>query len=167
MPTIRVVTDSTCDLPDSLVRQYGITVVPVSVQLGTHSYLDRVNLTTEVLLRQSQAGGPRATTSPPTVATFEQVYRQLSANRPCDGIVSIHVSSRLSGTYNNALMARDAFLNNALPLTVIDSQAASMGLGMIVLAAAQKAASGAPWNAVVQTVKRMVTQTHIAFFVDS
>src|SRR5215218_5423897 len=147
MPTIRVVTDSTCDLPDSLVRQYGITVVPVSVHLGTQSYLDRVNLATETLLRQTQGGAARPATAPPTVATFEQVYRQLKAGRPCDGIVSIHVSSRLSGTYNNALMARDSFLNSSFPVSVIDSQAASMGLGMIVLAAAQKAASGAPWNA--------------------
>jgi DegV family protein with EDD domain len=167
MPTIRVVTDSTCDLPDSLVREYGITVIPVTVQIGSQTYLDRVNLTTDELLRHLQAGDPRPTTAPPAVAAFEQVYRQLQANRPCDGIVSIHVSSRLSGTYNAALMARDAFLSSAFPVGVMDSQAASMGLGLVVLAAARKAAAGGTFSEVMNAAQRMIHQVHIAFFVDS
>ncbi len=167
MSPIRVVTDSTCDLPESLIREYGITMIPVTVYLGDQEYLDRASLSTEALLRAVAAGGPRPGTAPPTVAAFEQVYRGLQARGGCDGLVSIHVSARLSGTYNNALMARDAFLNNSCPVGVIDSQAASMGLGMIVLAAAQRAAGGAGWNAVMQTAQRMVSQTHVAFFVDS
>lgn len=167
MPTVRVVTDSTCDLPESLARQHGITIIPVSVQVEGQQYLDRAHLTTDALLRAVAGGAGRPTTTPPPVAAFEQVYRGLQAQRPCDGVVSIHVSSRLSGTYNNALMARDAFLNGSFPVGVVDSQAASMGLGMIVLAAARQAAAGAAWREVMATAKRMVAQTHVAFFVDS
>lgn len=167
MPTIRVVTDSTCDLPEALVRQLGVTVVPVTVTLGDQPYLDRVNLSTEALLRHLQTGGPRPSTAPPTVAAFEQVFRGLQANRPCDGIVAVLLSARLSGAYNAALMARDAFVNTSFPVGVVDSQAVSMGLGMIVAAAARKAAAGATWNEVMQEAQRMKGQTHVAFFVDS
>ncbi len=166
MPTIRVVTDSTCDLPDALIRQYGITVIPVSVQVGTETYLDRVTLTTESLLRRT-AGGELAGTQPPAVAVFEQVYTRLQAERPCDGILSIHVAGSLSTTAQVALTACDGFSRRALPVAVMDSQSASLGLGLIVLAAAQRAAAGGSWTEVQQEAQRMRGQAHIAFYVDS
>jgi len=166
MPTIRVVTDSTCDLPDALIRQYGITVIPVSVQVGADHYLDRVTLTTDRLL-QHLAAGAAVTTQPPSVAVFEQVYNRLLADRPCDGILSIHVAGSLSATAQAAQVARAGFSSRALPMVVVDSQSASLGLGLIVLAAARCAAAGGSWTAVQHEVQRMRGQAHIAFYVDS
>ncbi|HMA35068.1 MAG TPA: DegV family protein [Chloroflexia bacterium] len=167
MPMIRVVTDSTCDLPDPLVRQHNIVVIPVSIHLGSETYLDRVNLTTEALLRQLPGSAPPPTTAPPAAMAFEQVYRQLQANRPCDGIVSVHLSARLSGTAGLALLARDSFVNTSFPVGVVDSESASMGLGLIVLAAARQATAGGTWPEVMQAAQRARGQTHVAFFVDS
>ncbi|MGI8588634.1 MAG: DegV family protein [Chloroflexia bacterium] len=167
MPTIRVVTDSTCDLPDALVRRYGITVVPVSVLVGGQAYLDRVNLTTDALLRAMQDDGERPTAAAPTTATFEQVYRWLQRERPCDGVVSIHVGAHLSGTYGAARAAGDNFANTSFPVGVFDSESASMGLGIIALAAAREAAGGGGWSAVMQAARRAKGRTHVAFMVDS
>ncbi|MDQ2805642.1 MAG: DegV family protein [Chloroflexota bacterium] len=166
MPTIRVVTDSTCDLPAALIQQYGITVIPVSVQVGADHYLDRVTITTDSLLRRLAAGEPVAT-QPPSVAVFEQVYSRLQADRPCDGILSIHVAGSLSATGQAALTARDGFSGRTLPMAVIDSQSASLGLGLIVLAAARCAAAGGSWTAVQHEAQRMRGQAHIAFYVDT
>jgi DegV family protein with EDD domain len=170
MPTVRVITDSTCDLPEALIRQYNITVIPVNIHVGDKIYLDRVNLTTDEYLHLA-AGLPRTElppyTSAPTVEAFEQVYRQIQRERNTDGIVSIHLSSRLSATYSVAVTAREVFGTRAFPVAVLDSQAISMGLGLIVLQAAQAAAAGAGWSEVINVAQRTVPQTHVAFFVDS
>ena len=170
MPTVRVITDSTCDLPEALIRQYHITVVPVNIHIGDTVYLDRVNLTTDEYL-QLAAALPRTEPPPyssaPTPEAFEQVYRQIQRERTADGIVSIHLSSRLSATYSAAATAREVFGTRAFPVAVLDSQAVSMGLGLIVQQAAQAAAAGASWSEVINVAQRTVPQTHVAFFVDS
>ncbi|HUS16377.1 MAG TPA: DegV family protein [Chloroflexia bacterium] len=165
MPNIRVVTDSTCDLPDALIRQHGITVLPVTLQQGSQTFLDRVHLSTDEVLRPAEPG-PFSTT-PPSPTAFEQVYRRLQQARPCDGVVSIHVSARLSATYQAAVAARDAARNSAFPVGVVDSESASMGLGLIVLAAAHAAATGASWTEVMKAAQRAKGQTHVAAMVDS
>ncbi len=170
MSTVRVITDSTCDLPEALIRQYNITVVPVNIHVGDKIYLDRVNLTTDEYLHLVAAlprTEPAPYTSAPTPEAFEQVYRQIQRERIADGIVSIHLSARLSGTFAAATTAREAFGSRAFPVSVLDSQAISMGLGLIVLQAAQAAAAGASWNEVINVAQRTVPQTHVAFFVDS
>src|SRR5438874_10816425 len=98
MPPIRVITDSTCDLPEALVRQYNITVVPVNVHLGGQVYLDRVTITTDEYLRlavTTASASPEPCTSAPSVAVFEQVFRQIARERSADGIVAIHVAAGL------------------------------------------------------------------------
>lgn len=162
---IRVVTDSTCDLPGTLVRDYGITVVPASVCLDDQLYLDGVSLTTADLLARP-AGSAPPTTEPPSTATFEQVYRRVAADRPCDGILSIHPSASLSGALHSANAARAA-LGQGVPILVVDSQAASLGLGLLVSAVARQAATGASWNELLHTIQRLRGQTHFAWMADS
>jgi DegV family protein with EDD domain len=170
MPSIRVITDSTCDLPEAVARQYNITVIPVNVHVGRQTYLDRVTITTEQYLQQITMQSPAPDepgTSAPKVEVFEQVYRQIQRERTADGIVAIHLSARLSSTCQAALAAREAFGMRSFPVAVIDSQAISMGLGLIVLQAARAAQAGAGWTEVVNTTQRALAQTHVAFFVDS
>ena len=169
MPPLRVVTDSTCDLPAALIEQYNITVVPVNIHIGAQVYQEWAELTTDNYFQHLATAAPASPlhSSPPTVEAFEQVYQRIQRERSADGIVSIHLSSKLSGTYSAALAAREAHVNRPYPLAVLDSQAASMGLGLIVLQAARAAYEGASWSEVVNGVQRTVPQTHVAFFVDS
>src|SRR5262249_30093585 len=155
------VTDSTCDLPEALIRQYNITVVPVNIHLGDRVYLDRFTLTLEEYLQALPTVPAPPRTSPPSVEVFEQIYRQIQRERLADGIVAIHLSARLSDTCKMAQTAREAFGARAFPVAIVDSQAASMGLGLIVLQAAQAAQAGAGWSEVINAAQRAVPQTHV------
>ena len=95
--TVRIVTDSTCDLPESLVAQYGITVVPLYINIGEQSWLDGVELTREEFYARLPDADPAPTTAVPGSETFAQVYRRLG-EEGADEIVSIHISETLSAT---------------------------------------------------------------------
>src|SRR5215210_5858466 len=167
MPRIRVVTDSTCDIPDALLRQFDITVVPLSLQLGAETYLDKVNITAEQLLRRLAAGSaPRLLA--PSIEEFSRTYR--SMRDTCDGVISIHLSSHLSDAVANALAAREGFgpigQGGPFPVAVADSLSISMGLGWIVLAAARAAMSGLDLHRLSGMVARLSGLTHVAFFTE-
>ena len=168
MPTVRIVTDSTCDLPAALAQEQQIAVVPATVLVDGRAFRDGVDITTDAVLRAVPAGGdrPAPATLPPASEAFEQVFRRLQRER-ADGIVAVLASTHLSGAYRAALAARDAHALRTFPIAVLDSQSISMGLGLIVLEAARAAAGGAAWNEVVTTVQRAVPQTHVAFLVES
>ena len=147
MPNIKIVTDSTCDLPPSVVAEYGITVVPVFVHLGEQTFRAGKDLTNEQFYRRLQEGQHHPRTSPPPASVFEQLYRELL--RDYDGVLSLHLSSRLGGVLHAAQQARSKLPASLTRVEVIDSLSASMGLGMIVLEAARYAQSGASVGAAV------------------
>jgi DegV family protein with EDD domain len=168
MPHIRVVTDSTCDIPESLLRQFDITVVPQTIAWGSETYVDRVNISTTQLLERLTGGAPIPEVLPPTVEELNRTYR--SMRDTCDGIISVHVSSRLSDTYGNASIAREAFgpvgHGGPFPIAVADSHSMSMGLGWIVLAVAQSARAGVELPKLASMVTRLRGQTHVAFITE-
>ena len=127
---VRIVTDSTADLSPELTRQFNITVVPVYVRFGHNSYRDGIDISREEFYDRLVSSPVHPTTSQPTPADFVQVYRELA--RETDNIVSIHVSGKLSGTYNAALQGKD-ITDTTCKINVIDSESVSMGLGMITL----------------------------------
>src|SRR6476660_5596991 len=106
MPHIRVVTDSTCDIPDALIRQLDITAVPLHVRWGNRTYLDKINISADEALSRLRVGDYLETEAP-SVEEFSRTYR--SMRDTCDGVVSIHLSSKLSETYGNAYVAREGF----------------------------------------------------------
>lgn len=134
--TVKVVTDSTADLPESTARELGITVVPVYVRFGETVYRDGVDITHDEFYQRLQEGPVHPTTSQPAPADFANVYRELS--READAVVSIHVTSKLSGTCNSALQGKD-MTDAKCPIEVVDSCSVSMGLGLIAIAAARVA----------------------------
>lgn len=168
MPHIRVVTDSTCDLPEGLLRQFDITVVPQTIAWGAETYLDRVNLFTPQLLQRLSEGATLPEVLPPTIEEFSRTYRLMRDT--CDGIISVHVSSRLSETFANATIAREAFgpvgHGGPFPVAVVDSQSVSMGLGWVVLALAQAARAGVELSRLANMVVRLRGQTHTAFITE-
>jgi DegV family protein with EDD domain len=162
--TVRIVTDSTCDLPAEDIDRYGITVVPLTVFFGDEALLDRIDVTPADFYARMAAfkGLPR--TSQPSVELFQDAYRSLAA----DGvdIVSIHISSRLSGTLNAASVAREV-VKEEVHVDLIDSYNVSLGLGLIVLEAARAAAAGATLPEVVATARRAMDRVSVHVVVDT
>src|SRR5207247_1888214 len=100
---VKIVTDSAADLPRELAKELDITVVPLLVRMGDKSFRDGVDISGEQFYRELEATRSVTTTSLPTLASFEEAYRRLTS-QGCD-IVSIHMSSKISGTFNAALIA--------------------------------------------------------------
>ena len=161
---IRVVTDSTSDLPPSLSEQLGITVVPCNVTFDDVSYKDGVDLMPDEFFRRLASSARLPTTSQPSVAEFEQVYRQLLEEG--HEIVSVHVSQKLSGTYNSATQAR-ASLGDSAPIEVIDSQMASIGLGLLATRAAELAAESGSCREAAEKLRTSLQLTECVVALDT
>lgn len=144
-----IVTDSTADFPPGLIEGLPITVVPLIVEIEGHSYRDRVDLSPDEFLTKLRQGLlPR--TSQPSAGAFQQVYQQLLDQGY--EIVSIHIAATLSGTLNSARVAAQALDSDRIHLC--DSGSVSMGLGWLVIEAAELAASGHPAAAILQHLER-------------
>jgi DegV family protein with EDD domain len=161
--TVRIVTDSTADIPPSIAEALGIITVPVYVRFGRQVYRDITDISHDELYARLPDSPVHPTTSQPAPSDFAAVYRQLS--QPDDEIVSIHVSAKLSGTYNAALQGRE--LVEGSRIEVIDSRSLSMGLGLTVMAAARLAKAGQGLAAVVAEVRAVISQSRAFGLLDS
>jgi DegV family protein with EDD domain len=161
---VKIVTDSSADLPDQLVEELGIAVVPLYVRFGEEVYRDRVNITEEQFYQRLENDPVHPTTVQPGPQDFLEVYQKLAPE--ADGIVSIHISSKLSGTCNSALMAKD-MMEGGCPVEVVDSNAVTMGLGLIVIAAAQMAKAGESMDKIAEEVKKAIPQIHLLAMFDT
>lgn len=172
MPHIRIVTDSACDIPDALLRQFDITIVPHVIRWGNSVYSEAGEDGGEILARRMRAeSGANAwpTVEAPDVEEYTRLYR--SMRETCDGVLSIHVSSKVSDAYANASQARDAFgptgHGGPFPIAVVDSLSMSMGLGWLVLAMSDLAEGGLDLLKLAGLANRMAGTTHFAFFTES
>jgi DegV family protein with EDD domain len=147
---VRVVTDSACDLPQDLVDQYGIEIVPLTIRFGDEELVDRKELGTGEFWRRLAASPVLPETSAPSAGAFEEVFRRL-ADEGADGIVCINLSSRLSATMQAAQVAAKA-VDQDCPVEVIDSLQVSMALGSLCLTAAQRADAGADLGSIAAEV---------------
>jgi DegV family protein with EDD domain len=138
--------------------------VPVYVRFGHESYRDGIDISREEFYKRLVTSPVHPTTSQPTPADFAQVYRELS--RETDKIVSIHVSGKLSGTYNSALQGKE-LAETKCDIKVIDSESVTMGLGIITLAAARLAKSGESLQKVTDDIKQAIHNTHLLGLFDT
>lgn len=136
---IRVVTDSSCDLPDEVAATHRIEIVPLTVRFGDREYVDRVGLTREDFWSQLRISSQLPETSAPSAGNFRERFARLAADG-ADGIVVVCLSSNLSATYQAAVIAAEQ--TTAVPVKVLDSLNVSMALGFQVLEAARAAARG-------------------------
>jgi DegV family protein with EDD domain len=150
----RIVTDSTSDLPAEVVRELGITVVPALVQFGDRVYRDGVDLSTEEFYRKLQINSVLPRTSAPSPGTFREIYSQLA--QEAEAIVSIHVSAKMSVTCD---AARVGSTDLKCPISIIDSQTASMACGLLVILAARAAREGASFSDIDALVRAAVPRT--------
>lgn len=136
--TVAIVTDSTADLEPDLASELGITVVPLTVTLAGRSYLDGVEIRASEFYQRLAAADTVASTSQPSPARFAEVYSDLLGTH--DEVISLHISSRLSGTY--AAASQGAEISGQGQVTVVDTEQVSMPLALLVLAAARLAEAG-------------------------
>ncbi|MDY6875096.1 MAG: DegV family protein [Chloroflexota bacterium] len=160
---VSIVTDSTSSMTQAIGREYGVHVIPVYITFGTQTYLDGVDLDSELFYHLLRGSKQLPTTSQPTARDFVELYTTLS--KQAEAIVSIHLSHKMSATLDSALAASKQLPD--LPIYVIDSLSVSMGLGLITIAAARAAASGQDAAQVVHLVEELIPKTNVIFTVET
>ncbi len=148
---VKIVTDSTSDIPEELVARLGITVVPSYVIFGAESFRDGVELPRQQFYEKLVSAREIPKTAAPPPAVYEEVYRQLTAD--AQEVISIHVASRYSGIYNSASVAAQELPEARI--AVIDSEQVTMGCGWMVIAAAEAAQGGASYEEIKTLVQDM------------
>lgn len=161
---IRIVTDSTCDLPDSVVDDHQITVLPLYINIGNETYLDGVDMSRQAFYRQLPTFNPHPTTAAPGTNIFQQAYERL-AETGASEILSIHIAETLSATVNIA--RRAAQETTAVPVTVLDSGQLSLGMGFMAQTAAKAAAEGASMSEILHLLAEQGKRTHVFAVIDT
>ncbi|NUQ32777.1 MAG: DegV family protein, partial [Dermatophilaceae bacterium] len=158
----RIVTDSTAYLPGDVIAQHGIEVVPLHVVVGGRDHVEGRDITA-----QQVAAALRdytiVTTSRPTPQVFAETYRRL-ADEGATAIVSVHLSSQMSGTVE---AARLAAAEAPVPVEVVDSETIGMAMGFAVVAAAEAAAGGADVPSVLEVIRARLAPSGVLFYVDT
>jgi len=154
---VKIVTDSTSDLPPEVARELGITVVPAYVHFGSQSFRDGVDITPEQIYERMLSGPVHPTTSSPAPGDFTDVYNRLSGET--DQIVCLTVTSKQSAIYEAAMTGKQSFKGKSR-VEVIDSQSVTMGLGLMAMLAAREARSGKTITDVLDAVRSAIPRTH-------
>ena len=162
---IRIVTDSSSDIPLHLLEAHSIEVVPLTIRFESQEFVDGQDLTTADFWHRLVAAEVLPETAAPSAGLFGERYRAV-AGSGADGIVVITISSALSGTYQSAVIAAESFVGN-VPIKVIDSGSVGMGLGLPVLAAAASAAAGASLDEVAAAANKAVESTTVIAALDT
>jgi DegV family protein with EDD domain len=161
---VAVVTDSTADLPPDVVQALGITVVPLQVIFGEESFRDRIDLTSEDFFRRLKTAKELPRTSQPSTGEFLRAYETLLAQT--DRILSIHLSSRFSGTFQTARRAAQELIGKA-HIEVIDSETVSMAMGFAAIAAAEAARAGGDLEACAEAARAVLRRQRVAIALDT
>lgn len=157
--TVRIVTDSSCDLPQELTDSLGVTIVPLSVRFGDTEYIDRTTITTDEFWAKCAQSPVLPETAAPAPGQFKKVYEDLAAGG-ATAVVVIALSSSLSATMQSAeLAAKD--VAGAIDVRIVDSRNASMGLGLTVLDCAEAARKGASADEIVALAESLIPRTHV------
>jgi len=151
--TVRIVTDSACDLPTSALEEFEISMVPANVVYQGRAYKDRVDISQDELFRLLEDGTEVPTTAAPPPAYFTEVYERLAEET--DEIVSLHATSEHSALYDSALRGSEN-VSKPCRIEVVDTRLLSMGQGILAMDAAEAARRGASLDEVVGLVKREI-----------
>src|SRR5690606_38545588 len=161
---VRIVTDSTADLPAEVREEYGIEMVPLYVHFGDEVFRDQVDMSPDQFFRRLTAEKERLPqTSQPSPSDFAEVYRRLAEGG--DTIVSIHISEAMSGTLQSARAAREML--QGADIRLIDSRLVTACLGHVVLDCAQAARDGASADEVVERAESLCSRTNLFGAIDT
>jgi DegV family protein with EDD domain len=161
LTSIKIVTDSTADLSEELLRKYHISVLPLSISIDGTVYRDRFDIQPDEFIEKMESAAELPKSSQPPLGAFIELYEELTA----DGseVISIHLSSELSGTYQTAVSASNMVGGN---ITVIDSMYISKGLGFQVVRAALLAEEGMTAEAIVKDLENLRDRTSLYVTID-
>lgn len=170
MGKIRVFTDSSSDIPKHVAEELQIDVVPLRIHMGEQTYVDGVTISAEELYEKIRTSDEVPTTSQPSPLDFQQAY-QKAIHEGVTEILSIHLSSALSGTYQSACLAKSMIVeehgDENVSITVMDSKTGAYALGMIVIAAAKAVEQGKGLAECLQLIERCMQEQSIYFVVDT
>jgi DegV family protein with EDD domain len=156
--TVKIVTDSVSDLPSEVAEELGVTIIPLNVRFGTEVYRDRIDLTAEQFYDRLKSSDIPPVTSVPSPASFAEAYDKLAEET--DEILAITLTSKLSATYEVALQSI-GLMKRKCRVEVVDSRAAVMAQGFIVIAAARAAQAGAGLDEVLEIARSNITRVDI------
>jgi DegV family protein with EDD domain len=166
--TVRIVTDSTAAISPQQAEALGITVIPLTVFFGEDAYLDGIELDDAGFYTKLQECKVFPCTSQPSPTVFQEAYIRL-IDAGADGILSVHVSSKLSGTYQCACAARDTLPDDVkkIPIEIIDSESVSVGMFQAVLQAAEEARMGMGLEEIKAHLLEQLSRTRILGMLDT
>ena len=162
--TVKVVVDSTSDIPAQLAKEWDITIVPTYVVFGGKSYRDRLDISEDEVYTKLDHDSVFPTTSVPSPQDFADVYNKLADET--DEIISIHLTSKESGVYNSALLGRE-LVKKKCHIEVIDSLTVAMSCGILAIAAAKEAKAGASLEKVAEVVRESIPRMHLLMVLDT
>jgi len=162
--SVRIVTDSTCDLPAETIARYGIHVIPLYINVGNQGYLDGIDLTREDFYRRLPHFSEHPTTAVPSIQRFRAAYHSM-AEEGASEVLSIHISSALSGLVDVARVSAQE--TTSVPVTVFDSQQLSLGTGFLVETAAKMAEKGNIVDEILPVLNDQVHRSHVFAALDT
>ena len=166
MSRVRVVTDSTADIPEEIRKRLEIEVVHLKVHFGNQTYIDSLSLEPKEFYRRFAESSLPWKSSQPSPVDFLAKYKSLTGGDPETSVISIHLSSALSGTYQSAVLAR-SMMEEERDITVIDSRTASFGTGIRVVRAAEAAQADKSKEEILQLLRELDEKFSLYFLVNS
>ncbi len=165
---VRILTDSTADIPPALAESHGVTVVPLTVFFGEEAYLDGIDMDTSTFFRRLATSKVLPRTSQPSPGSFQKEFIRL-IQEGADGIVAVLLSSKLSGTYQSACTARDSLPEEYkhVPIEILDSESVSVGIAYTVMQAAEEAKQDVPIETIKAHALDRLARTRILFALDT
>jgi DegV family protein with EDD domain len=162
---VRIVTDSSAQfIEPSVIQRYGITVVPLEIQFGAHTYREGIDIDAERFFQRVAESHTLPELIAPSVEHFAETYSRM--NRETDQVLSIHLSRSIHSTWENARAASQTLLGRC-EIVTLDSQTTSVGLALLVEAAAKCAENNASLDEVVRTVRKMIPRVYAIFYVET
>ena len=162
--TVRVITDSTCDLPASVVADLGIQVIPLYIHVEGQDYLDGIDITREQFYTRLPNFKDHPRTAVPSMLKFRSMFDDL-AEKGATEVLSIHISETLSAVADVARSA--AAETQSVPVTVFDSRSLSLGTGFLVQTAAELAKAGHTVKEIVEKLEEQVKRTYVSAALDT
>jgi DegV family protein with EDD domain len=162
--TVRIVTDSTCDLPAAVIARHNIPVVPLYINVGDKAYLDGVDMLRDDFYRQLPHFSYHPTTAVPSPQKFHKIYDSM-AEQGATEVLSIHISKSLSGVVDVARLA--ASETTSVPVTVLDSRQLSLGTGFLVETAAKLAENGGSVEQILPALEGQIKRTYVFAALDT
>ena len=162
--TIRIVTDSTCDLPTEVIKEHAIAVIPILIHVASQEYLDGIDLSRQQFYKDLPGMKPPPTTAAPGHQAFRQTYERLAAEGATE-ILSIHIAHKLSAVVDIA--RRAAQETKTAQVTVLDSRQLSLGMGFEVEIAAEAMSAGSSISEILALLEAQIARTHVFAALDT